>query len=48
MMWYENIITVLEYIGFKKSDVDPCLLISDKVMCVAYIDDYILFDIYNN
>ena len=32
----------LEKIGFKQcTDVDPCLFISDKVLCITYVDDCI-------
>ncbi len=34
----------LEAIGFQAAiDVDPCLFISDKVICVTYVDDCIMF-----
>ena len=34
----------LEKIGFEsKVDVDPCLFVSDKVICLTYVDDCIFF-----
>ena len=34
----------LENIGFEQAlDVDPCLFISDKVICLVYVDDTLLF-----
>ena len=29
--------------GFKQSDSDPCLFISNEVICVCYVDDCLLF-----
>jgi hypothetical protein len=34
----------LEAIGFEQAlDVNPCLFISDKVICLVYVDDTLLF-----
>lgn len=33
----------LEGVGFKQSMLDPCLFISDKVICVVYVDDCLFF-----
>jgi hypothetical protein len=34
----------LEKVGFEsKTDVDPCLFISDKVICIVYVDDTLLY-----
>lgn len=34
----------LEAIGFQQAiDVDPCLFISDKVICLVYVDDTLLY-----
>jgi hypothetical protein len=34
----------LEYIGFEANiDIDPCLFISDKVICLIYVDDTLFF-----
>ena len=29
--------------GFKQSEADPCLFISDKVICLVYVDDTLFF-----
>ena len=42
--WYLHLRSKLEKIGLKcQEDVDRCLFISDKVICVLYCDDSILF-----
>jgi Reverse transcriptase (RNA-dependent DNA polymerase)./Integrase core domain. len=33
----------LEGVGFKQSMLDPCLFISNKVICVVYVDDCLFF-----
>jgi hypothetical protein len=34
----------LEKVGFEQAtDIDPCLFISDKVICLIYVDDTLLF-----
>ena len=33
----------LPHIGFKQSASDPCLFISEKVLCLVYVDDTLLF-----
>lgn len=33
----------LEGIDFVQSDADPCLFVSDKVICLVYVDDTLLF-----
>ena len=33
----------LPHIGFKQSALDPCLFISDKVLCLVYVDDTLFF-----
>jgi len=35
----ENLIKV----GFTQSDVDPCLFISEKVICLVHVDDTLFF-----
>ena len=45
-MCYVNLKAGLEDIGFKKSNIYPFLFISDKVICVDYVDDCILFHRY--
>jgi hypothetical protein len=34
----------LESIGFtSQTDLDPCLFVSDKVICLVYVDDTLLY-----
>ncbi len=33
----------LERCGLKQSDLDPCLFIGDKVICVVYVDDLLFW-----
>ena len=33
----------LENLGFAQSDADPCLLISQDVICLIYVDDVLFF-----
>jgi len=33
-------------VGFKQSEVDPCLFISEKVTCLVYVDDTLFFSAY--
>jgi hypothetical protein len=33
----------LEKVGFTSSDADPCLFISDKVICIVYVDNTLLY-----
>jgi len=30
-------------VGFKESEVDPCLFISEKFICLVYVDDTLFF-----
>jgi len=30
-------------VGFKQSEVDPCIFISEKVICLVYIDETLFF-----
>jgi hypothetical protein len=42
--FYRYIHSKLEAIGFESNDnIDPCLFISDKVICLQYVDDTIFF-----
>jgi hypothetical protein len=42
--FFQHLKTNLEAIGFKSQvDVDPCLFISDKVICLTYVDDTLFF-----
>jgi hypothetical protein len=42
--FFQHLKTNLESIGFKSQvDVDPCLFISDKVICLTYVDDTLFF-----
>ena len=42
--FYKYLRENLESVGFESAiDVDPCLFISDKVICITYVDDCIMF-----
>ena len=40
--WYKMISKGLTDMGFKSSEVDPCVFISDKAFVLVYVDDYIV------
>jgi hypothetical protein len=33
----------LEKVGFAQSEIDPCLFMNDKVICIVYVDDTLLY-----
>jgi len=41
--FFEHLKEDLIKVGFKHSEVDPCLFISEKVICLVYIDDTLFF-----
>ena len=42
--WFKMLSTSLQELGFESAeDVDPCLFISEKVICLTYVDDCIFF-----
>lgn len=42
--WFQHLKKNLEAIGFNNcEDVDPCLFVSDKVICLVYVDDTLLY-----
>ena len=41
--FFEHLIENLFKVGFKQSEVDPCLFISEKVICLVYVDDTLFF-----
>ena len=41
--FFQHLKGKLEKIGFVSSESDPCLFISDKVICIVYVDDTLLF-----
>jgi hypothetical protein len=41
--FFQHLKGKLERIGFTSSEADPCLFISDKVICIVYVDDTLLF-----
>ena len=43
MMWYEKLNTGVETMGFNNDGVDLCKLISEKLICVSYVDYCIFF-----
>jgi hypothetical protein len=43
-LWFNHLKVRLQACGFEqKLDVDPCLFISDKVICLVYVDDTLLY-----
>ena len=43
-LWGEFLKKNLEAVGFEQAvDVDACLFISDKVICLTYVDDTLFF-----
>eukprot|EP00957_Ditylum_brightwellii_P149685 11398678-Ditylum_brightwellii.AAC.1 len=43
LAWFTMLKQGLEATGFKPSDMDPCLFISDMVICVVYMDNCLMF-----
>ena len=43
-LWYKNLEKGIEAWGFKKSDAYPCIFISNKLICVVYVDDGLFWD----
>jgi hypothetical protein len=42
--FFQHLKSKLESIGFEANDnIDPCLFISDKVICLVYVDDTLFF-----
>ena len=42
--FFNHLKTKLESIGFvSQTDIDPCLFVSDKVICLSYVDDTLWF-----
>ena len=42
--FFNHLKTNLIKVGFEqKVDVDPCLFISDKVICITYVDDWLYY-----
>jgi hypothetical protein len=41
--FFQHLKSKLEKIGFQSSESDACLFISDKVICIVYVDDTLLF-----
>jgi Reverse transcriptase (RNA-dependent DNA polymerase) len=43
-LWFQHLRECLVATGFQQRiDVDPCLFISDKVICLVYVDDTLLY-----
>lgn len=40
---FNNLSSKLEELGFEASEADPCLFVSDKVICLVYVDDTLFF-----
>ena len=41
--YFKHLSSKLTQLGFKPSDADPCLFVSDKCICLVYVDDTLLF-----
>ena len=41
--FFQHLKNKLERIGFTSSSADPCLFISERVICIVYVDDTLLF-----
>jgi len=42
--FFQHLKKQLESIGFKSNpDIDPCLFVTDKVICIVYVDDTLFF-----
>jgi Reverse transcriptase (RNA-dependent DNA polymerase) len=41
--FFQHLKGKLEKIGFQSSEADPCLFISERVICIVYVDDTLLF-----
>ena len=41
--FFQHLKGKLEKIGFTSSEADPCLFISEKVICIVYVGDTLLF-----
>jgi hypothetical protein len=40
---FKNLSSKLTTLGFKPCDADPCLFVSEKCICLVYVDDTLLF-----
>mmetsp|Transcript_26718 Transcript_26718/g.63721 ORF Transcript_26718/g.63721 Transcript_26718/m.63721 type:complete len:423 (-) Transcript_26718:138-1406(-) len=40
---FKNLSSKLISLGFKPSEADPCLFVSDKVICLVYVDDTLFY-----
>ena len=43
-LWFEKLSIGIEDRGFKTSIAYPFMFISDKVICLVYVDDFLWFD----
>ena len=43
LAWFNKLSQGLQKVGFQPSNHDPCLFISDKVICIVYVDDCLMF-----
>ena len=39
ILWFDHVSKAFKELGFKQSAFDPCLLFTDKIMVVLYVDD---------
>jgi Reverse transcriptase (RNA-dependent DNA polymerase) len=40
---FQNLSSKLQALGFSSCDSDPCLFVSDKCICLVYVDDTLLY-----
>jgi hypothetical protein len=43
LTWYEHIVKGLKDVGFKQSEVDPCLFTRKRTILTMYVDNVVLF-----
>ena len=41
--YFQHLSSKLNQLGFTSSDADPCLFVSDKCICLVYVDDTLLY-----
>ncbi len=41
--FFQHLKTNLEQAGFVSTEIDPCLFVSDRVICLVYVDDTLLY-----
>ena len=41
--FFKYVVEKMDKCGMKQSDLDPCLFVSDKVVCIVYVDDFLFW-----